>query len=150
MTTGLPLHNARSFLLVPFEDNELPRVVKDQFPDSTLTVYTKQDFAGKSFADLIRQLRSRAWDVAVVSRYSSAVRRGSTSLELLVGLARAKRRFLRLDREAFLEITFARLLFLHAPKLLLGVIVGGLLIVWTHLLLISYRRPQDLTGRVRE
>lgn len=135
LTNYLDAKHARSFLLIAFEDQELGPWVVEQYPNAQITFVTKKDLSGKSLKEVLRLIRGKRWNVVILSLHASAVQRTQTSSELFISLARAQRRFIRVDATTILEITSSRFLFNVFPKLLFGSILGGSIILWTYLII---------------
>ncbi|MBM4162485.1 MAG: glycosyltransferase family 4 protein [Ignavibacteria bacterium] len=114
----------RRVLLVPFEDQELPQLIHQAFPDASVTVLGKHDLAGLSVLKLIRRLRSDRWDIAVASVYQPAVHRSQISVELLITLSGARDRFVRVESDSLAHVTWSRFAFFLLPYLFIGSLLG--------------------------
>ncbi|MBI3787140.1 MAG: glycosyltransferase [Ignavibacteriales bacterium] len=93
----------------------------------------KQDLAGLSLHGLVKRVRSDRWDLAIASLHSSAVNRSLTSVELLTTSSRARKRFIRLDKDSIIQLTTSQSILELFPKLLFGTIIGVGLAWWTYI-----------------
>ena len=156
LTQQVDVSGVRRVLLVPFEDQELPQIIHEAFPDASVTVLGKHDLAGLSVLKLIRRLRSDRWDIAVASVHESAVRRSQISVELLATLSGAHERFVRVDSDSLVHVTRSRFVFFLLPYLFIGSLLGLGVVVSNYISVLllarktGYPRSQRPSPRLRD
>jgi glycosyltransferase involved in cell wall biosynthesis len=120
----LSLEKSNRILIIPFEDQSLPENVRSKRPAASVAVMEKRDLAGLSLLQLITKLRKDRWDLVVCSLFQSTVNRSQSSAELMLGLVRARARYLRVSENDFRKITGVYLTFIVLPRLAAGLVAG--------------------------
>jgi len=149
LTRHIDPSSVRRVLLIPFEDQELQQFLEQYYPNASFTVLRKHDLAGLALHELIRRVRSDRWDLAIASLHAAAVPRKQITIELLLGLSRARERFVRVDTDSLVHITSARLGLMLLPQFLLGSLIGIGVVMWTYvsILLISRKTGYPTSRR---
>jgi glycosyltransferase involved in cell wall biosynthesis len=134
---------ANRILIIPFEDQSLPRKVKLERSAATIEVMGKSDFAGLSPSRLMTKLRKDRWDLVICSLSQSTVNRSRSSAELMLGLVRARARYLRMAESDFRRITVVYLTFVVFPRLLFGLVAGSVSVLGLYGLIVLTKMSSD-------
>ena len=120
----LRLRKPKRLLAIPFEDASLVEFLGNAVPDLYIQVLHKRDLAGISFSRMIGKLRALPSDVAVCSLHESTVNRSRSSTELLLGVVRANKRYLRIGEDEFVEVNSSNFVVRVLPRLFAGLLLG--------------------------
>jgi glycosyltransferase involved in cell wall biosynthesis len=135
MIDALLREKAHSLLIISFEDAGLKPLIEQRLPGLETTHWTKADLAGLSLAQLWSRLRRKQWDAVVASMHQSAVNRTRSSIELLLALARASQRWLRLADEDFYPLSKWTIASSVLPRFVFAVAGGTLCILGLYTLI---------------
>ena len=149
LTRQVDPSSVRSALVLPFEDQELAALIQQKYATASISTLSKQDLVGLSLRNLIKRVRSGRWDLVIASLHNSAVRRSQISVELLLACSNSRERFVRLSQDSLAHISTSRIAFHLAPRLFLGLLVGGTALLWTYItiLLIARKIPDPFIER---
>ncbi len=129
-----------SILLLPFEDQDLVRQIRDAFPDRTIEQIYKSDISGKTTGAVLRMLRGKRTSVVIGSLHGALVHRSALALELLLTVVPARRRFVRTEEDTCIEISLTRVACIQVPRLAAGFVVGVVAAFTLTIVLLSTRR----------
>ena len=122
----------RKILILSFEDSAVVTDIKRSYPNTEITIFTKADTAGKSFAQIVQMLRKEKWDLFVLSNRNAQVRRSRRLLQALAFVARARKKYIIYETEVMLRFSRCTLLVQGGPALILELMLGSMLVVLSY------------------
>lgn len=143
------LSGIHNILVLPFEDEELPEILKSQFPNAAIHVLRKRDLIGGALAAGIWSARKRRNDLVVASLFRNTVRRDLTAIRLLISSLRGRYYGIRLGADTFILQRVQTLFFSTYPRVIFASILGLIFVAATYILLFG-RFAQSRTSNHRD
>ncbi|MEX2115418.1 MAG: glycosyltransferase family 4 protein [Bacteroidota bacterium] len=121
---GAPLNRHTRCLLITFDDTEIISEASEIFQSSSLKIFTKSDFIGKSFSAITNLVRKEAFDIAILSDRFAQVYRTRLSLQLLASITRASSRYIIYSNDSFEVVSVGTIAFRFFRKVVFGSLIA--------------------------